>query len=234
MPPNPPATVPEPSQPTGSGRKRRAFIEAAVSYVLILAVIWTPRPAQRWLWWVAASAVVFSTCISFDGAAAMGFRAKNFLRSLWIAGAALLVAAVAAAVAARVHTLHVPPGVVSFVAAYYAYAIWAFAQQFLLQSFFLLRFMRMLSSPRAAALAAATIFAAAHLPNPILTPITFIWGLAACLVFLRYRNIYPLAAAHAILGIMIAITVPGPVDHNMRVGWSYLAYAHRDRHLHAR
>ena len=30
--------------------------------------------------------------------------------------------------------------------------------------------------------------------------------------------------AHAILGITIAITVPGPVDHNMRVGLGYLTY----------
>jgi membrane protease YdiL (CAAX protease family) len=74
--------------------------------------------------------------------------------------------------------------------------------------------------------AAAFIFAAAHLPNPILTPITFLWGFAACLVFLRYRNLYPLALAHAILGITLAITIPGPVIHNMRVGLGYLTYGH--------
>jgi membrane protease YdiL (CAAX protease family) len=76
---------------------------------------------------------------------------------------------------------------------------------------------------------AATIFAAAHLPSPILTPITLIWGLAACLLFLRYRNLYPLAMAHALLGITIGIAIPGPVDHNMRVGLGYLTYAHTHR-----
>ena len=44
------------------------------------------------------------------------------------------------------------------------------------------------------------------------------------MLFLRYRNLYPLAISHAILGISIAITVPGPVDHNMRVGLGYLTY----------
>jgi hypothetical protein len=53
-----------------------------------------------------------------------------------------------------------------------------------------------------------------------------VWGLAACLLFLCYRNLYPLALAHAIFGITIAITVPGPVDHNMRVGLGYLKYHH--------
>jgi hypothetical protein len=49
--------------------------------------------------------------------------------------------------------------------------------------------------------------------------------LASCLLFLRYRNLYPLALAHTILGITVAITVPGPVVHNMRVGLGYLTYA---------
>jgi len=30
--------------------------------------------------------------------------------------------------------------------------------------------------------------------------------------------------AHAVLGITVAIAVPGPVDHNMRVGLGYLRY----------
>ena len=73
----------------------------------------------------------------------------------------------------------------------------------------------------------AGIFAAAHLPNPILTPVTLLWGLCACFVFLRHRNIYPLAVTHAMLGICVAITVPGPVVHNMRVGLGYMRYHHR-------
>jgi membrane protease YdiL (CAAX protease family) len=88
---------------------------------------------------------------------------------------------------------------------------------------------RLLPSARSAALAAAVLFALAHLPNPILTSVTLFWGFAACLLFLRYRNLYPLALAHAILGIAIAITVPGPVDHNMRVGLGYLTYGHERR-----
>jgi membrane protease YdiL (CAAX protease family) len=67
----------------------------------------------------------------------------------------------------------------------------------------------------------------AHLPNPILTVITLFFGLASCLFFIHYRNLVPLAIAHAILGICIGITIPGPVDHNMRVGISYLNYVDR-------
>jgi membrane protease YdiL (CAAX protease family) len=110
---------------------------------------------------------------------------------------------------------------------YAGYIVFSIVQQALLQSYFLLRFLRLTRRPassQTAALAAAAIFSAAHLPNPILTCCTFLWGLAACLFFLRYRNLYSLSIAHAILGITLAICVPGPVIRNMRVGLGYLTY----------
>jgi membrane protease YdiL (CAAX protease family) len=212
---------------------RRDLVELALAYGLILLVIWTPRPWQKLLWWVAAASVATIACLSFDGLKAVGLRRTNFLRSLWVAGLALLAAAAAVLLANRLHTLRWPGGLVQFIETYAAYAIWSFVQQFLLQGFFLLRLLRLLPGEKGAALAAATIFAAAHLPSPILTPVTLIWGFAACLLFLRYRNLYTLAMAHAILGIAIAITVPGPVDHNMRVGLGYLTYAHTHHPNHS-
>ena len=100
-------------------------------------------------------------------------------------------------------------------------------QQFLLQSYFL---------PSAIAASASRqgdarhrggfhIFALAHLPNPVLTPITLVWGLIACVLFLRYRNAStPLGIAHGIMGLCVAVTVPNSLHHNMRVGLGYLRY----------
>ena len=206
--------------------KRRDLLELAIAYALILLVIWTPRPLQRTLWWVAAAAVLAIAATSFEGFQAMGLRTANFLRSLWVVGASILVCAVATALAIGLHTLRLPPGPLAFLKNYWAYALWALVQQYLLQAFFLARFLRLFKGPKSAALAAALVFAAAHLPSPLLTLVTLLWGLAACLLFLRYRNLYSLALAHAILGITISMTVPGPVDHNMRVGLGYLTYGH--------
>jgi hypothetical protein len=122
------------------------------------------------------------------------------------------------------HTLRSPGGFSAFFNRYAGYMVFAIVQQALLQSYFLLRFLRLTRRPQTAALAAAAIFSLAHLPNPILTVCTFVWGLAACLFFLRYRNLYSLSIAHAILGITLAICVPGPVIRNMRVGLGYLTY----------
>jgi hypothetical protein len=209
--------------PAGPSRGRD-LAEIAIAYALILVVIWTPRPWQRYLWVLAAAAVVYLTYISIESLRAMGLRTANFWRSFWIVGAALAVAAVAAVAAAQLGTLRLPNGILAFFATYCAYAVWSGVQEFLLQGFFLLRFLRAIPDSRLAILTAAALFAAAHLPNPILTPITFLWAIAACLLFVRYRNVYPLALAHAILGIAVAVTIPGPVDHNMRVGLGYLRY----------
>ncbi|MGA2852354.1 MAG: CPBP family intramembrane glutamic endopeptidase [Terracidiphilus sp.] len=210
--------------------RRRVLLELLIPYLLILVVCWTPRPWQRVLWLVAAASIVIITCISFDGLDAMGLRKTNFLRSSWVAAAALAIGIAAAVVAAHLQTLHVPDGPVAFIKTYWAYALWAAVQQFLLQCFFLSRLLRLMPGARIAAWMAAGIFAIAHLPSPILTSVTFLWGLVACMLFLRYRNLYPLAISHAILGISIAITVPGPVDHNMRVGLGYLTYRQHRGH----
>jgi hypothetical protein len=100
-------------------------------------------------------------------------------------------------------------------------------QQFILQSYFLLRLLRLLPGKLAPVLVAAAIFALAHLPNPILTPITLIWGAIACVLFLRYRNIYALGVAHGIMGLCVAVTVPNSLHHHMRVGLGYLRYRPR-------
>ena len=215
-----------------SARRGRALVEILVCYGLILLVIWTPRPAQRWFYWTAIAWVVLSTCLSFAGWRAMGFRIAGFRRSLWVLGAALAIAACAVALAARLHTLHEPHGLMEWARSFSGYAVWSLMQQLLLQGYFLLRLQRLLPGHIAPAVAAAGMFAAAHLPNPILAPLTLVWGLISCLVFLRSRNIYPLAMAHAIFGICIAITVPAPVVRNMRVGLGYEMYrAPRQLHL---
>jgi hypothetical protein len=103
-------------------------------------------------------------------------------------------------------------------------------QQFLLQIYFLVRLMRLLPGKVAAVMAAAGMFSLAHLPNPVLTPVTMVWGIVACILFLRYRNIYTLGVAHGILGICVATIVPDSIQHHMRVGIGYYRYHPSHRH----
>jgi membrane protease YdiL (CAAX protease family) len=212
--------------PGSSSRQRGTWdlFELTVGYGLILSVIWTPRPLQRWLYWIAIAWFAFSIVRSFSGWRSFGCSATGFWRSAWVVAVALVMAAGAVMVAGSLHTLHRPSGLLQWVLAFGGYTIWSLAQQFLLQGYFLARLVRVLPSATLAAVTAAAIFSIAHLPNPILTVLTLVWGLAACLVFLKVRNLWTLAMAHAIFGIAVAITIPATTLHNMRVGLGYLRY----------
>ena len=207
-----------------AAQRRRDLFELSAGYGLILLVIWTPNPWQRVLYWVAAAFLLAVSWRSFDGWSGMGLRRTNLLHSLWIVALGLAGAAIAVMIAYHMGTLRPWHGPIELVRRFWGYAIWAFMQQFLLQIFFLRRILRLVASKTLAVLLAAGIFSFAHLPNPILTLVTLLFGLVACVLFLRYRNLYPLAITHAILGICIAVCLPGPVTHNMRVGLGYLEY----------
>jgi hypothetical protein len=205
----------------------RDLLELAVGYGLILATIWTANPTQRILYWLAFAWIIATTWACRESWTALGLGRKGLLRSLWIVGAALLLSAIAVFIASKTHRLHRLHGPLPVPLHGWAYIVWSLMQQFLLQSYFLLRLLRLLPGKVAPVIIAAGIFSLAHLPNPILTPITLVWGIIACVLFLRYRNIYALGIAHGIMGLCVAVTVPNSLHHHMRVGLGYLRYHQR-------
>ena len=182
--------------------------ELLIGFSLILAAIWTPRPLQYSLCFIALGWFIVSITLSFESWKALGCCLAGFWRSSWIVGVAVLVSGAATFFAVSFHTLHHPGEPLRWVTTFGGYTIWALFQQLLLQGYFLARTLRLIPNPNVAACLTASVFALLHLPNPVLTPLTLIWGLAACLVFIRSRNVYPVALAHAIFGICVAITVP--------------------------
>ncbi len=220
---NSPALLAEPlPHPTPN---RRDLLELLIGYTAILLVLWTPPPFQRRLYLVAAAILLAASLRPRANSRTLGFTTQNLTPSSLILLPVTLLAAAALALAAHVNTLHLPPTPKAFLGRYWGYILWSFAQQFLLQDFFLLRFRRLLPThPTRAILCAAGIFAFAHVPSPILTVFTLIWGLAATTWFVRYANLYPLALSHAILGIAVSCTLPNSTTHNMRVGLGYLTY----------
>ncbi len=103
------------------------------------------------------------------------------------------------------------------------YLVWALVQEFILQSFFFTRCEELFGS-HAAVWITATLFAAAHLPSPILTTFTLIAALFFCEMFRRYRSIYAIGMVHGLLGLTVSLTMPDSLLHHMRVGIGYLTY----------
>jgi membrane protease YdiL (CAAX protease family) len=205
--------------------KQRDVFEILAIYGMILLLFWTPRPWQYLVLSVASATIFFIIAGSSDGFRQMGFSRGNLSCSVYAVVVSLAVAAIAVMLAVRMHTFHVSGTAAAFIRHSCLYAAWAAIQEIVLQCFFLSRLLRVLGRSSWAAAAAATLFALAHLPSPILMVITLVCGLAGCLFFLRYRSLYPIAIAHAILGIVIAVTVPVSLDHNMQVGLGYLTWA---------
>ena len=193
-------------------------------YGLILAVIWTPNPLQHILYWTAFATILVTTLLRREDLTTLGLGLRGFAASLWIVGTALATGVVTIWAAFRLHTLHSLFGRAPLLAHVWGYFVWAIMQQFLLQSYFLARCLRLTSSRWLAVTSVALLFAIAHIPNPILTVATFVWGICCCMLFLHYRNLYTLGLAHGVLGICFAVSVPNHVHHHMRVGMGYLRY----------
>jgi membrane protease YdiL (CAAX protease family) len=209
---------------SSSGLVNRDFLELAVGYGLILIAVWSPLPVQRVLFWVTFSWILSTTVLSHADRETLGLGLRGIHRSLWVVGIAVMVALIQIVISLQFSALHPMYGPVPVGRHMWGYVIWSFLQQFILQDFFLLRLLRLMPSPRSAIITAASMFAIAHVPNPLLTIATLVWGLVACTVFLKYRSIYALGLVHAILGLCIAVSVPNAIHHHMRVGLGYLQY----------
>jgi membrane protease YdiL (CAAX protease family) len=207
--------------------RSRDLFEVILGYGLILAVIWTPNPLQRFLYWIALVTILVITLLRRESLNTLGLGTRGLASSLWIIGLALGLAAITVWVASRLHTLHSLFGQAPLIAHVWGYLIWALMQQFLLQSYFLSRMLRLVPSRWQAVAITALLFSLAHIPNPVLVSLTLIWGVISCVFFLRYRNLYTLALTHCILGVCVAVTVPNHIHRHMRVGLGYLHYHQR-------
>jgi hypothetical protein len=101
------------------------------------------------------------------------------------------------------------------------YFAWCLFQEFGLQSFFTNRLFAVLKEPNRTAWVSAMVFGAFHIPNPVLIPVTFVGGYVLTRIFMKHRNLVPLAVAQAVVGSLLAVALPGGWHHGLRVGPGY-------------
>lgn len=205
---------------------RRLFVwsQLIVAYVLLERALWASQLSTRNGWALVAGVVVLGF-IAIDRPSlerlglGMPHRAgTGFALVFGLASAVLLIFLVVWAgeeipANATWPVLH----------SAWQYLIWALMQEFILQSFFFTRCEELFGTSTAVWVA-ASLFAAAHLPSPLLTTFTLMGGLLFCEMFRRLRSIYPIGVVHALLGLAIAVTMPDSLLHHMRVGIGYLQY----------
>jgi membrane protease YdiL (CAAX protease family) len=202
----------------------RALVELTLGYALIVATVWSPMPVRNYIGTAAALWISVALLFSADNDEDRGFGVRQFWRGKWAVVVALVLAVVVVSISAQVGTLHWHKGSHGYRPPMVGYLVWSLVQQVVLQLFLIPRLMVVLRSFGAAVLAAAVMFSMAHLPNPLLTLATLIWGVGACWLFYRYKSVLVVALIHFMLGACLAVSVPAPVHRNMRVGLGYLHY----------
>ncbi len=194
--------------------------EAGTVFFLLISYIWYFQSRFHWSWAILLAMVIASHIVRGESPAALGLRRVGFKEcARRYAFPVLLVAATATIAGFALDTLRdVALWRVAGVLA--GYCFWALFQQYLLNGYFVNRLHASLPE-RYGYLAApmgGALFAAAHVPNPLLMVVTFIGGAVAAAAFLRHRNLLFLALAHALIGTTIWFVVPDTVSHHLRVG----------------
>jgi len=99
--------------------------------------------------------------------------------------------------------------------------VWGTAQQYGLLCILYRRFLDILPGTRLATVAAATLFAIFHVPNLLLIGVTFVAGIASCILYRRVPNVFVLGLGHASISFALLGALPFKFTHHMRVGPGY-------------
>ena len=104
------------------------------------------------------------------------------------------------------------------------YAVWCVCQQLLLQNMTYRRLRSSLGASWGTSSIAGVMFAAAHLPNPILVPATFLWGTVSTRIFEKRPSVPVLGVTQALLSAMLYVITPVALNGQFRVGPGYWAF----------
>lgn len=208
---------------TNASTSARNLLEIALVFALILAAVWTPQGGLNSFFSITAAVCVLGVAFAGRwGPGEMGLtQPAAGAAKILLAGLALCGVIAATGFALR----SLGPGYPIPLSRSWQYAIWALVQEFILQSIFFIRLESVLGSRRAV-FWAASLYAVAHIPNPVLTALSFFGGLLFGELFRRWRNLFPLGVIHAALGLTIAASFPDRWLHHMRVGIGYLSSQH--------
>lgn len=201
--------------------RRLAGVEVVSVYALLVLYIWWLHFLFRPLWVVLLAVVITTHVLRGETPKLLGFRLDTLRSCARVyAPLVLIVALLLVALGASLHTTRTwsPVDVAKVFAGYLG---WGTFQQYLLNGFFVNRLVLLTNGSRATAavpLLAGSLFAGAHALNPFLMVVTFVAGCVAAAAYLKYRNLYFLGLAHALIGTLLVLVVPDSISHHLVVG----------------
>src|SRR5579864_5167797 len=192
------------------------WLEPLGVFAMIVGYIWRWRYRHPLSWMIILGLVLVSHALRRETPASLGFRVANLKSALGaLAPAVLLLAAALLVTGAMCHTIRaVTPN--SGFASLGLYCLWGLFQQYLLNGYFLNRFVE--ASPAGAPLIAAIAFSGIHTPNWFLMAVTLLAGFVCARIYLKFRNLYALGLAHGVIGFLLYLCVPDTISHHLYVG----------------
>jgi len=201
---------------------RARYIAEAFTFALVsIAYIWV-RP----LWWswsllIPLALVVVSFVGHSESMESLGLSLRALAGAAsawrwWIASIAASLAALAWLETASIHVVY----------RWCGYACWCVLQQLLFQNMAYRRLRQGLGPSWATSGIAGALFAAAHIPNPILVPATFLWGTVSTRMFEARPSVPVLGVTQAILSAILYVATPVALNGQFRVGPGYWAPLH--------
>jgi hypothetical protein len=199
--------------------RTRYTAEAFTFALASIAYIWV-RP----LWWswsllIPLALVVVSFIWHSESLESLGLSLRAFLSAAatwrwWLAScAASLLILTWLQTATSMHVIY----------RWCGYACWCVLQQLLFQNMAYRRLREGLGPSWTTSGIAGALFAATHLPNPILVPATFLWGTVSTRMFEARPSVPVLGVTQALLSALLYIATPVALNGQFRVGPGYWA-----------
>ncbi len=203
-------------------KKLEPLAEALGVFAFVMLFIWKLQLFHPGLAALVPVFTVATHAARRESIRRLGFGRKDFRAALPLlpgvaTGVCLFLAAGSLAGTVRAMTL----GEIAL--GFAAYVVWGVFQQYLLNAFLANRLAEFAGSPRSrlVPLGAATLFSLAHLPNWFLMAVTFAGGYLSVRVYQRYRSLYVLGIAHALIAFALFLAVPDSISGHFLIGPRY-------------
>jgi hypothetical protein len=203
-------------------------LEVVLVFAAIIGYIWRGQHSYPHVWMALWAAILASQILHHDTLRGMGLLGTELQSSAWsVLPATILLCLPMLFYGFRHHRLVLLFPTWQSLVPLLGYGGWCAFQQYLTQSYFHNRLMSIIPNRHVTSFLIAILFSSTHIPNVILMIATAIAGFIFAEVFSRHRNIWPLALAQAVGGLLLAAVAPDALIHHMRVGPGYFFYGIR-------